>query len=271
MTFLRFFALALAGYAVLVGAMYLGQRRLLYFPDPTAPDPASWGVPEMAAVRVDTADGLDLLAWYRAAADGRPTLVFFHGNAGHIGYRGGKMRPYLDAGFGVLLLAWRGYSGNSGSPAEDGLYHDGRAALSFLAQAGVPPSRVVLYGESLGSAIAVQLATEMAPGQPVAALVLESPFTSTADVAAHHYWYMPVRYLVRDRFETERKIGSIGAPLFIVHGEEDRIVPVDHGRALFEAASEPKEARFIPAAGHNDIYDFGAADAVIDFLDRTLD
>jgi hypothetical protein len=265
---LRFFAVALAGYAALAGAMYFGQRRLLYFPDPTLPKPASWGVPEMTAVQVDTADGLSLLAWYRPPADNdKPTLAFFHGNAGHIGYRGGKMRPYLDAGFGVLLLAWRGYSGNPGSPTEEGLYHDGRAALSFLAQAGGPPSRIVLYGESLGSAVAVQLATE----QSVAAVVLEAPFTSTADVAASHYWFMPVQYMVLDRFETKGKIARVGAPLFIIHGEEDRVVPADHGRALFAAASEPKEARFIPAAGHNDIYEFGAADAVIDFLDRMLD
>lgn len=268
MPILRFITIAVAGYATLAGAMYFGQRRLLYFPDATVPEPASWGVPEMTAVRADTADGLSLLAWYGPPADDdKPTLVYLHGNGGHIGYRGGKVRPYLDAGYGVLLLSWRGYSGNPGSPTEDGLYHDGRAALSFLAAAGVPPSRIVLYGESLGSAVAVQMATE----QSVAALVLESPFTSTADVAASHYWFMPVQYMVLDRFETKEKIARVGAPVFIVHGEEDRIVPADHGRALFAAASEPKEARFIPAAGHNDIYDFGAADAVIDFLGRTLE
>ncbi len=239
----------------------------MYYPDPAAPDTELAGVPQMSPVRVDTADGLTLLAWYRpATAKDRPTLVYFHGNAGHIGHRGAKVRPYLDAGFGVLLLAWRGYGGNPGSPSEEGLYHDGRAALDFLSRAGVPPSRIALYGESLGAGIAVQMATE----RPVGAVVLEAPFTSTADIAAHHYWYLPARYLVRDRFDSKAKIGRIGAPLLIVHGERDRIVPVDLARALFAAAIEPKEARFEAAAGHNDLYDFGAAPTVIDFLDRTI-
>ncbi|MEE8202279.1 MAG: alpha/beta hydrolase [Alphaproteobacteria bacterium] len=264
---LRFFAFAITGYAALVGALYLGQRRMMYFPDASVPSPAMWGVPEMQPVALDTADGLRLLAWYRAAAEGRPTLVYLHGNAGHIGYRGEKVRAYLDAGYGVLLLSWRGYGGNPGSPSEDGLYHDGRAALAFLAGEAVPPARVVLYGESLGGGVAVQMASE----QRVGALVLEAPFTSLADVAARHYWYVPARRLVRDRFESIAKIARIGAPLFIFHGEEDRIIPVALARQLFAAAAEPKEARYFPAAGHNDLYDHGAAQAVLDFLGRTFE
>ena len=242
----------------------------MYFPDGAAPDAELAGVPEMSPVRLTTDDGLTLLAWYRpATAEDRPTLVYFHGNAGHIGHRGAKVRPYLDAGFGVLLVSWRGYGGNPGSPSEAGLYHDGRAALDFLARAGVPPSRIALYGESLGAGVAVQMASER-PERPVGAVLLESAYTSMADVAAHHYWYLPARYLVRDRFDSLAKIGRIGAPLFIVHGERDRIIPVAMARALFAAAAEPKEARFFPAAGHNDLYDHGAAEAVIDFLDRTI-
>ena len=250
------------------GILFLAQRRLMYIPNPTVPDPALAGVAEMAPVQVNTADGLSLLAWYRPATGAdKPTLVYFHGNAGNIGNRGHKVRPYLDAGFGVLLLAWRGYSGNPGSPSEEGLYHDGRAALSFLAEAGVPSSRIVLYGASLGSGVAVQMATE----RPVGAVVLEAPFTSAADVAARHYWYVPARYLLLDRFDSRAKIDRIGAPLLVVHGERDRVIPVKFGRALFEAAAEPKEARFYPAAGHNDIYDHGAARAVLEFVTRTLD
>ncbi len=267
MPLLRFLAIAFAGYAAVTGALFLGQRRIMYFPNPEVPEPALYGVPEMTPVRVDTADGLSLLAWYRApTVEDAPTLIYLHGNAGNIGHRAEKLRPYLDAGLGVLVLAWRGYSGNPGSPHEEGLYHDGRAALNFLADAGVPPSRIVLYGESLGTGVAVQIATE----SPVAAVVLESAFTSIVDVAAHHYWYVPARYLILDRFESKAKIARIGAPLFIVHGERDGIIPVKFARALFAAAAEPKEARFYPASGHNDLYDHGAAEEVIAFLGRVV-
>ncbi len=265
--FLRFVVYACAGYVLFTGVLFLAQRRMMYFPESTPPSPELAGVPEMSPVTLNTADGLELLAWYRPAARARaPVLVFLHGNAGNIGHRGWKARPYLDAGYGVLLVSWRGYGGNLGSPTEQGLYHDARAALAYLADAGVESSRIVLYGESLGAGPAVRVATE----QRVGAVVLESPFTSAADVAQRHYWYRPARYLVRDRFDSKAKIGRIGAPLLIVHGERDRVVPVDLARALFAAAIEPKEARFEAAAGHNDLYDFGAATAVIDFLDRTI-
>ncbi len=239
----------------------------MYFPDSAPPDVALAGVPEFSAVTVTTTDGLTLLAWHRPATDqDKPTLVYFHGNAGHIGHRGPKVRPFLDAGFGLFLLAWRGFGGNLGSPSEEGLYHDGRAALDFISQSGVPSSRIVLYGESLGAGVAVQMATE----RDVGAVVLEAPFTSAADVAARHYWYLPARYMVLDRFDSKAKIDRIGAPLLIVHGEQDRVVPVAHGRALFDAANDPKEAKIIPAAGHNDLYDYGAAEAIIEFLGRTI-
>ncbi len=264
---LRFFTYALAGYATLVGIMFFGQRKLMYHGGAAVPTPAEYGVPDMRPVRLATADGLELLAWHRAPTDeALPTIVYYHGNAGHIGHRGDKVRPYLDAGFGVLLVSYRGYGGNPGSPTEEGLYHDGRAALSFLEDAGVPPSRTVMYGESLGSGVAVQMATE----QRVAAVVLEAPFTSAADVAQHIYWFVPARYLVLDRFESQSKIDRIGVPLLIIHGERDRVISVVFGRALLAAAREPKEAKFFPAAGHNDLYSHGAAQSVIEFIVRTL-
>ena len=264
-TFFRYAAYAVAGYVLFTGVIGCSQRRLMYHPDNDPPILSDAGVPDMAAVTLKTSDGLDLLAWHRAATrDGAPTVIYFHGNAGHIGHRGHKVRPYLDAGYGVLLVSWRGYGGNPGSPTEKGFYQDARAALDFLEAAGVAPARMVLYGESIGGGPAVQIATERAIG----ALVLEAPFTSAADVAQRHYWYLPARYMVLDRFESKSKIGGIDAPLFIVHGERDRIVPVDMGRELLAAANEPKDARFFPGAGHNDLYDYGAAQAVLEFLKR---
>lgn len=262
-----FILTAIALYGAVVGGLYLFQRQLMYFPDRGEPNAVEAGVPEMEARRLATSDGLSLLAWYRApASPAGPVLVFFHGNAGNIGDRGWKVRPFLEAGFGVLLVSYRGYGGNEGRPTEEGLYADGRAALDFLMEQKVRPERIVVYGESLGSAVAVQVASERRLG----AVVLEAPFTSTADLAAHHYPWMPARWLVRDRFDSASKISGIGAPLLVLHGERDRTVPVRYGRRLLDAAAEPKEGRFYPHGGHNDLGDFGTAEAVIDFIRRHL-
>lgn len=267
MRMLRYLTVAVVGYAFLTGCLFLGQRRLLYFPDRAPPDLALAGLDDMQPAELATDDGLTLLAWYAPARDAsKATLVYFHGNAGHIGHRAGKARPYLDTGHGVLLVSWRGYGGNDGSPTEDGLYRDGRAAFAFLDQIGVPPETTIVYGESLGSGVAVQMARE----RRVGGVVLESPFTSIPSVAAHHYWYVPAAALVRDRFDSLSKIGEIDAPLLVVHGERDRIVPVEFGRELFAAAGEPKRWRGFAHAGHNDLYDFGAADAVLAFVSEVM-
>jgi fermentation-respiration switch protein FrsA (DUF1100 family) len=253
---------AVAAYALVIGLLYVGQRRMMYLPDGVRPDAAAAGVPELAAVTLTTADGLALLAWYRPPASDGPTLVYFHGNAGNLGDRAVKLRPYLDAGLGILLPAYRGYSGNAGSPSEAGLYADGRAALDFLAARGVAAASVVLYGESLGGGVAVQLATERAVG----GVVLEAPFTSMAAAAQYHYPWTPARWLVRDRFDNLAKIARIHAPVLILHGEADGVVPVAMSRRLLAAANEPKAATFLPAAGHNDAHLHGLAAAVLSFI-----
>jgi hypothetical protein len=255
-------AVVVGAYAGLVGAMYGFQRQLLYFPSSGPLDAARAGVPEMRTVTLQTDDGLALQSWYAAAQGKAATVVYFHGNGGHIGHRGPKVRPYLDAGFGVLQLSYRGYGSNPGRPTEEGLYADGRAALAFLAGEGVPRNRTVFYGESLGSGVAV----ELAQGTPIAALVLESPFTSVPDVARHHYPFVPAGLLVRDRFDSASKIARTRAPLLVLHGEKDRVVPIRYGRALFAAANEPKEFHAFPEADHNDLHEFGLSREAIGFL-----
>ncbi|MCC6469206.1 MAG: alpha/beta fold hydrolase [Alphaproteobacteria bacterium] len=256
-------------YGGLVTALYLFQRQLLYHPATATPDLAASHVPDMRAVRLATDDGLDLLAWYKAPPPGRALVIMFHGNAGHIGHRGWKARRYLDAGYGVMLVSWRGFGGNRGSPSEEGLMRDGRAALAFAIGEGVKPARLVFYGESLGSGIAVALAAEQgAAGDPVGAVVLEAPYSSIAEVAQHHYFYIPARHLIRDKFDSMARIAGIKAPLLVVHGELDRTIPVHFARALYDRAVEPKEAVWLPAAGHNDVYDHGAGEAVLAFLAR---
>lgn len=262
-TVLGIAVVAAAGYGLLLGALFVFQRNLIYVPSRERPTSAAYGVPDMAEVTLRTADGLDLNAWYRAAAPGRPTLVYYHGNAGHIGHRGGRGRALVDAGLGVLLVEYRGYGGNPGRPTQAGLLADGRAALTFLAEQGVAPSDVVLLGESLGSSVAVHMAAEQAEaGTPVRALILEAPFTSAADVGARQYPWAPVRRMIKDPWNSLAVIGRIGAPLFLYHGDADAVVPQRQGRTLFAAAPEPKHAWWVDGGGHTDLDDFGAMERV---------
>jgi len=264
---LKLLAIGAALYLGMLGILFVLQRTLIYYPSGARPEPPDGGVPEMAPVSVTTADGLALLAWWRAPRDERaPVMLYLHGNAGTLAHRGPKLRPFLDRGWGVLIVAWRGYSGNPGRPTEDGLYADGRAATAFIDGQRIAPGRIVLYGESLGSGVAVQLASERAPG----ALVLEAPFSSLADAAASHYPFFPVRWLVRDRYDSAAKIGSVAAPSLIVHGERDDVVPVALGRRLLARAGSAGEGLFLAEAGHNDLYDFDVPAHVVRFVETRM-
>ncbi len=256
-------------YLGLLVYLFVVQRRILFLPDRTRPDLAQAGLAGLLRpVETATADGLRLLAWYRPPpVPAAPLMVFLHGNAGHVGHRAERVRPYLDAGWGLMLVEYRGYGGNPGAPCERGFYADARAALAFARSQGVADGRIVLYGESLGAAVAVQMATE----RDVGALVLEAPFCSVGASAVHHYPLFPMaRWLVRDRFDSLAKIGRVRAPLLLLHGERDEVTPARFGRALFAAANEPKEARFYPEGGHVDLDGLGAPRAVIDFVRRRL-
>ena len=255
-------------YAALIGGMYVFQRNLIYFPSTETPDRAQAGVPDMRDVTLKTEDGLSLLSWYKEAQPGQRTVVLFHGNAGHIGHRGYKARLFIDAGLGVFLAEYRGYGGNPGKPSEEGFRADARAALTFLIQENVDLSRVVLYGESLGTGVAVQLATDKKTRNSIKSLVLESPFTSISDIAAHHYPFVFARQLVKDSFDSLSRIGRYSGDLFVIHGENDRTVPISFGKKLFAAAREPKQAHWIPGAGHNDVFQPETARLVIDYLSR---
>ncbi|MEX2614656.1 MAG: alpha/beta hydrolase [Alphaproteobacteria bacterium] len=260
-----FLGIAVAVYGIFIALLYFGQRNLLYHPDQTVPRPADYGVGEMEPIRLKTSDGLELLAWWRPAATAQaPVIAYFHGNAGHIGIRGDKVRAYLDAGYGVLLLSYRYNAGAGGSPAEDLLFSDAGTALGFLRSEGIPDNRIVLYGESLGSGIAVAMAVKHAVG----AVVLEAPYSSMPDLAQHHYWYAPSRWLVRDRFDSVSRIAAVTAPLLIVHGEHDTVIPVKYARRLFDAANEPKVFHLIAGARHNNLLEHGLPDIVLKFLEK---
>jgi len=253
-------------YVAAIVLLFALQRQFLFPAGTDAPSLERAGLAGlMEPVKIATADGLTLLSWYhRPPTAGAPLMILFHGNGGTIEIRAAKAKAYIDAGFGVLLLEYRGYGGNPGSPSEAGLYADGRAALAFAAAQGVAPDHWIIIGESLGTGVAVQMAVE----QHVAALVLEAPYTSVADVAQSDFPWFPVWWLVRDRFDSADKIARIGVPIFIVQGERDEVIPVRFGRMLFAAASEPKEALWLPGAGHGVIGLYAVDAAVLDFLKR---
>lgn len=264
---MAYLLVAVGVYAAIVVFMYIGQRRLMYLPAPAPPPPAAAGVPEMTAVTARTADGLELMSWYAPADAGRPTMLFLQGNAGNFAHRAAKVAPFLGRGLGVMLAGYRGYNGNPGAPTEAGLYADGRAAVAWLAGQGVPPQDVVLYGESLGTGVATKLAAELAAANtPVRGVVLEAPYLSMPAAAQANYPWMPAKWLVKDRFDNRARIDALGAPVLFVHGRRDGIVPFRHGEALFAAAVEPKTARWFESARHNDLYDHGAAAAVLEFI-----
>lgn len=263
---LRVAGFALLTYVVVVALMYVVQRQLQYFPDRMMYSPVAAGVPEMSIAGLTAADGVEIIAWYAAAAPGLPTIVYFHGNAGSIADRSARVRPWLEAGYGVLLLSYRGYGGSDGRPTEVGLYNDARAAIAYAVAQGAAIGRVALYGESLGTGVAVKMAVE----HDVGALVLEAPFTSAADVGAQSYPILPVRWMLKDRFDSISRIADVNTPLLIIHGEADRTIPVSHGRKMFAAARDPKEGVFIPAAGHGDLRTFGSSEIVMTFLRKTF-
>lgn len=251
-------AYLLAAYLLAVSLLALFQRRLLYRPTVGPSHPAAAGAPWMEAVR----RGPRLLGWYGPAPDAAaPVLVFFHGNAGTLGRVSLKMTPWRRFGLGLFAATYRGYEGNPGSPDEVGLYADGRAVLDWLALQGIPSGRVILYGESLGSGVAAQLALE----RPVRGLVLEAPFVSMAEVAAHHYPWTPARLVVRDRFDTLAKIGRIACPLLILHGTADRTIPLSHSERL-AGANPAAQLVVLSEAGHLDLHERGATEALQAFL-----
>jgi fermentation-respiration switch protein FrsA (DUF1100 family) len=261
-----FLGFALVAYAALVGGLFLFQRQLIYFPDKTRPELAGLEQLGVREIVLATEDGLSLLSWYLPGHPGRPVILYFHGNGGHLGHRVERLLRFAREGYGVLMLEYRGYGGNPGTPTENGFYTDARAALGFLEHEGVAANRLVLYGESLGSGVAVELAAQ----HDVAGVILEAPFTSVAEVAQCHFPYIPAARLVIDRFDSRSRIGKVRAPILVLHGERDRVVPVRFGRALFEAAPQPKEGWFAPEAGHEDLGRYGGLDAAVAFIERRL-
>ena len=249
-------------YVIAAGSLYVFQRRLIYLPDTDREAPAEAGLSGVREVVLDTPDGARLIAWYAPPAPGKATLLYFHGNAGSLADRTDRIRRFAGAGYGVFMPSYRGYSGSTGSPSEAAINADARLAYEHLRGLGVAERAIVLYGESLGSGVAVRLASE----HPVGAVILDAPYTSLPDVGKMLYPVMPVRTFMVDRFDSKKYIAAVRAPILIMHGTNDTVIPLGLGQALFEAAPEPKEMAVFKGAGHSDIYAYGAFPRLEDFL-----
>jgi fermentation-respiration switch protein FrsA (DUF1100 family) len=258
--------IAITLYVGLAAMVYLAQRSLMYFPDTVRTTPAAAGLPEAEEVPLTASDGVGSIAWHIVPQDFKPVILYFHGNGGALKYRVERFRRLIADGIGLVALEYRGYGGLPGSPSEQGLIADAEAAYAF-AVSRYPAQQIVVWGESLGTGVAVALASE----KPVGRVILEAPFTSAVAVGAQHYWYLPVRLLMKDQFRSDKLIGKVTAPLLILHGMHDRVVPYAMGEQMFDLANKPKHlARFLDG-GHEDLDANGGLNAVARFLAGDLD
>ena len=253
--------LVILAYCGVMALMYVFQRSLMYFPDRARTPPATAGLPQAEEVILTSSDGEHLVAWHVPPHDAKPVVIYFQGNAGALNLRADRFRWLTGDGFGLIALSYRGYGGSTGKPTEEGMLLDAAAAYDFAA-ARYPSGRIVLWGESLGTGVAIALAAERQTG----GIILDAPFTSAADIGASAYPFVPVRWFIKDSFRSDERIGRVKAPLLALHGEMDRVISIRFGERLFTLANEPKQMVRFPSGGHVDLDDHGAPHAVRVFL-----
>ncbi len=251
-------------YLGFAATLYFAQRAFMYAPDTRRLAPGDAGAAGMTEV-FDEADPAFLIGWFKAPAPGAVTVLYFHGNAGAVADRAYKARAFIDQGWGVMLVEYRGYGGNAGSPTERGLYEDAGRALNWMTERGVAAGDILLYGESLGTGVATEIALRLAKkGTPARGLVLEAPFTSMGRAAEVHYPIIPARYMVKDKYDSLSKIAGVDTPLLILHGSGDRVVPLSQGQRLFDGASEPKDGVWLDGVSHSNVFESGGFQAVVE-------
>jgi fermentation-respiration switch protein FrsA (DUF1100 family) len=256
---------------VLLAVVCLFQRRMIYFPQREAVPAAATALPGAEDIAFETADGLRLSGWFaKPATTTGGTVIVFNGNAGDRSHRAPLGAALLRSGLSVMLFDYRGYGRNLGAPSETGLVTDAHAARAYVVSRGdVDPDRLIYFGESLGSAVAVALAVEHAPR----AVVLRSPFTSLTDVGRLHYPFLPVGLFLQDRFDTLGRIGDLECPVLVLAGDRDSVVPAEQSRRIYNAVQGVKRFVLIPGADHND-FDLVAGQRLVaevtQFLQETL-
>jgi uncharacterized protein len=261
MALLKWLFVAVAIFGCVVAVVYAAQRSLQYHPDRTRVPPDAAGLFGAVEIELTTADGEKVIVWHVPPKGDRPVMLYFHGNGGSLAWRANRFRSFVADGTGLVALSYRGYGGSTGSPTEAGLIADAEAAYAFAA-ARYPVERIAVWGESLGTGVAVALAAS----HKIARLILETPFTSAADVGARIYWFLPVQLLMKDSFRSDARIGKVTVPVLVLHGTADTLIPFGFGEKLFALANEPKRFVRFEGGGHSNLDQFGAQDAIRAFL-----
>ena len=233
-------------YASVLIVLFIFQRNLMYHPNENNYFGDKLEV-EIEKVKITTSDNLDLLGWFHNKDLKKfKTIVYFHGNAGSLDNRIYKLNYFKNMDVNFLIIAWRGFSGNEGKPSEKGLYEDGKSTIKFLKNLGVTEKDIIIYGESLGTGVA----TEIAQNRKLGGLILETPFTSMIEAAKNFYPYIPVGLLLKDKYKNDKKIKNINIPILVMHGEADQIVPFWMGKKIYEIANQPKYSYFTKYDDH---------------------
>ncbi len=227
-------------YIFILISTYVFQRNLLYHPTENNYFGDKLLAP-IEKVKIKTNDNIELLSWYHNKSISEyKTILFLHGNAGSLENRIHKINHFKDMNVNFLIVAWRGFSGNKGQPTEIGLYEDARSSIKWLKQKGIAEENIIIYGESLGTGVAI----EVAQNKNFAGIILESPFTSMIDAGKNKYPFLPVAFLLKDKYESKKKIKNIKIPILVMHGKVDNIVPFDMGKQMYELANQPKFSYF---------------------------
>tara|TARA_Y100001960_G_scaffold325057_1_gene406704 strand:- start:627 stop:1418 length:792 start_codon:yes stop_codon:yes gene_type:complete len=259
MTILLIFILV---YFIILISTYIFQRNLLYHPTENNYS-GDQIVVSIEKVKIKTQDGIELMSWYHEKnLDNYKTVLFLHGNAGSLENRIHKINHFKDMNINFLIIAWRGFSGNKGKPTEKGLYEDARSAVTWLKSKGIKENNIIIYGESLGTGVA----TETAQNKNFAGIILESPFTSMIDAGKDKYPYLPVSLLLKDKYESNKKLKNINIPILIMHGKVDNLVPFHMGQKMYEMANEPKYSYFSEYDDHMMEYNQNLLNALKDFI-----
>ena len=251
-------------YVIATLALYFGQRRLMYVPDRTRVLPSTVGLTSVEEHIVTAPDGAKIVTWRTPLQPGQKTILYFHGNGGMLANRAGRINALQQSGLGVVMMSYRGYSGSTGAPTEASNTADARLIYDLLLKDGLTPNDIVVYGESLGTGVTTRLTSEV----EVAGVILDSPFTSVVDRAAELYPYFWVRPFIADEYPVATLIDRINAPLLVLHGANDQVIPVRMGEAVFAAAREPKTLKIFPEGNHSDLFDHGALKDILTFVGK---
>ena len=260
--YIKSFFLLLIIYVSITVVVYFFQRKLLYHP--FSPQITGKGlIHNFETINFKTSDNFELKGWFHLKNSNKKTIFFLHGNAGNLDNRIDKLNSLGNMNVNFLIIAWRGYSGNPGNPSEAGLYKDALGALKWLNEKGIPNDKIILYGESLGTAVA----TEVGQNDNFAGIILEAPFTSMVDMGKKIYPIFPVKFLLKDKYETKKKINNIKFPILIMHGKKDKIVPFYMGEKIYSLANEKKSKYFTENDDHMMEFNIKLNNAISDFLE----